>query len=145
MDDDPLMVLAKEAFSKYDINESGTIDQKELTAVLRSMGQNPTDSQVHDMINEVDVDGSGLIEFHEFVKFIVKMNMEGDRENEARECFRRFDCDGQGKIAAEDFRFVMKHLPVTVTDEEVEAMLREADKNGDGQLDLEEFKIMMGI
>jgi len=31
--------------------------------LLRSMGQNPTDSEVHDMINEVDVDGSGVVEF----------------------------------------------------------------------------------
>ena len=35
------------------------------------------------------MDGSGLVDFHEFVKFIVKLNTEGDRDNEARECFRR--------------------------------------------------------
>ena len=36
------------------------------------MGQNPTDSEVHDMINEVDVDGSGVVEFEEFVQFIAR-------------------------------------------------------------------------
>ncbi len=45
---------------------------QELTALLRSMGQNPTDSEVHDMINEVDVDGSGVVEFEEFVQFIAR-------------------------------------------------------------------------
>jgi len=34
--------------------------------VMRSLGQNPTDAEVQDMINEVDVDGSGAIEFPEF-------------------------------------------------------------------------------
>ena len=54
------------------------------------MGQNPTDSQVNDMINEVDVEGSGLIEFNEFVKFVIKLHSnEGDQDEEAREIFRR--------------------------------------------------------
>ena len=39
---------------------------KELSTVMRSLGQNPTDAEVQDMINEVDVDGSGAIEFPEF-------------------------------------------------------------------------------
>ena len=34
--------------------------------MMRSLGQNPTDAEVQDMINEVDVDGSGAIEFPEF-------------------------------------------------------------------------------
>jgi Ca2+-binding EF-hand superfamily protein len=39
---------------------------QELSTVMRSLGQNPTDAEVQDMINEVDVDGSGAIEFPEF-------------------------------------------------------------------------------
>ena len=48
-------------------------------------------SQVNDMINEVDCDGSGVVEFEEFVKFIYRLSMDtqGDRENEAKDCFRR--------------------------------------------------------
>ena len=39
---------------------------KELSTVMRSLGQNPTDAEVQDIINEVDVDGSGSMEFPEF-------------------------------------------------------------------------------
>ncbi len=58
------------------------------------MGHNPTDAEVHDMINEVDVDGSGVVEFEEFVTFIARLmkNMM-DPENEVRECYRR--CEAQ--------------------------------------------------
>ena len=46
---------------------------QELTSLLRTMGQNPTDSEVNDMINEVDVDGSGVLDFEEFVVFIKRL------------------------------------------------------------------------
>ena len=57
----------------------------------------------------------------------------------------RFDTDGTGKILVEDMRFVMKNLPVTVTDDEVDAMISEVDKDGNGEIDLDEFKLMMGL
>ena len=58
--------------------------------MLRSLGQNPTDSQVHDMINELDVEGTGLIQFNQFVKFMIKLRSnEGDEEEEVRQMFRR--------------------------------------------------------
>ena len=53
--------------------------------MMRSLGQNPTDAEVQDMINEVDVDGSGDMEFPEFCVMMVKKMQESDTENEARE------------------------------------------------------------
>ena len=38
---------------------------------------------------QVDVDGSGVVEFEEFVKFIGRLTLDGNRENDAQECFRR--------------------------------------------------------
>ena len=55
------------------------------------MGQNPTDSEVNDMINEVDVDGSGVLDFEEFLSFVKRLTRNrGDPENELREAFRRY-------------------------------------------------------
>ena len=54
------------------------------------MGQNPTDSEVNDMINEVDVDGSGVVEFEEFVNFFSRLMKNLNPQNEVREAFRRF-------------------------------------------------------
>ena len=49
----------KEAFSLFDKDGDGTITTKELGTVMRSLGQNPTEAELQDMINEVDQDGSG--------------------------------------------------------------------------------------
>ena len=63
---------------------------KELISVLRSLGQNPTDNQVQDMINQVDVEGTGRIEFSEFAKFLVILNNnQRDEEEETMQLFRR--------------------------------------------------------
>ena len=50
----------KEAFSLFDKNGDGTITVKELGIVMRAIGQNPTDAELQDMINEVDADGKTI-------------------------------------------------------------------------------------
>lgn len=49
-------------FELFDKNDDGTIKTKELGTVMRSLGQNPTEAELQDMINEVDGDGSGVID-----------------------------------------------------------------------------------
>ncbi|MBZ6376647.1 MAG: EF-hand domain-containing protein [Kocuria palustris] len=41
----------------------GQITTKELGTVMRSLGQNPSESELQDMINEVDADNNGTIDF----------------------------------------------------------------------------------
>lgn len=55
-----LLTEFKEAFSLFDKDGDGTITTKELGTVMRSLGQNPTEAELQDMINEVDADGEGL-------------------------------------------------------------------------------------
>ena len=56
----------REAFALFDKNGDGCINVVELGTVMRQIGQNPTDTELRDMINEVDVDGNGTLEFDEF-------------------------------------------------------------------------------
>ena len=50
----------KEAFSLFDKDGDGTVTTKELGTVMRSLGQNPTEAELQDMINEVDADGKRM-------------------------------------------------------------------------------------
>lgn len=50
----------------------GTITTKELGTVMRSLGQNPTEAELQDMINEVDADGNGTIDFPEFLNLMAR-------------------------------------------------------------------------
>ena len=62
----------KEAFSLFDKDGDGVITTKELGTVMRSLGQNPTEAELADMINEVDADGNGTIDFPEFLSMMAR-------------------------------------------------------------------------
>ena len=128
----------KEAFSLFDKDGDGTITTKELGTVMRSLGQNPTEAELMDMINEVDADGNGTIDFPEFLTMMARKMKDTDSEEEIVEAFKVFDKDGNGFISAAELRHVMTNLGEKLTDEEVDEMIREADVDGDGQINYEE-------
>ncbi|KAH0733743.1 hypothetical protein KY285_009450 [Solanum tuberosum] len=134
----------KEAFSLFDKDGDGCITTKELGTVMRSLGQNPTEAELQDMINEVDADGNGTIDFPEFLNLMARKMKDTDSEEELKEAFRVFDKDQNGFISAAELRHVMTNLGEKLTDEEVDEMIREADVDGDGQINYDEFvKVMM--
>lgn len=133
----------KEAFALFDKDGDGAITTKELGTVMRALGQNPTELELQEMISEVDTDGTGTIEFPEFLTMMARKMKDTDSEEEIREAFRVFDKDGNGFISAAELRHVMTNLGEKLTDEEVNEMIREADIDGDGQINYEEFVTMM--
>ena len=68
---------------------------------------------------------------------------EVNREAELREAFSLFDKDSNGLISAEELRLVMKNLGENQTDGEIGEMMREADTDGDGHINYDEFVKMM--
>ncbi|XP_060084086.1 calmodulin-A-like [Ylistrum balloti] len=129
----------KEAFSLFDKDGDGTITAKELGTVMRSLGQHPTESELRDMINEVDTEGNGTIDFPEFLSMMVRQLRDSTDDEELREAFKVFDKDGNGFISATELRHVMISLGEKLTEEEVDEMIKEADTNGDNQIDYEVF------
>jgi len=133
----------KRAFSKFDKGNSGLIKSKMLGNILRSLGMNPTEAELQDMINEVDKDGTGLLNFPNFLYMMAKKENDEEAEDEIREAFKVFDGDGNGFISRTELRHVMLNLGEQVSEEECDAMVDEADIDGDGCINYEEFYSMM--
>ena len=87
------------------------------------------------MINEVDADNNGTIDFPEFLTMMARKMKDTDSEEEIREAFKVFDRDNNGFISAAELRHVMTSIGEKLTDDEVDEMIREADQDGDGRID----------
>ena len=91
--------LAKrEAFDLFDADNSGVIDAKELKVVLRALGFEPTKEEIRKLIADADKDGSGTINFDEFIAIMQSKMGERDSREEMVKAFRLFDDDETGMI-----------------------------------------------
>ena len=133
----------KEAFQLFDRDGDGTISTDELGIVLRSIGQNPTDQEINEMIAEVDDDNNGYCEYDEFLLLMSKKINEGQMDEEMMEAFKTFDNTGKGYISKKDLARVLKHYNEILTEEEVTLMFNETDADKDGKINFKDFILMM--
>ncbi|XP_023338566.1 neo-calmodulin [Eurytemora carolleeae] len=133
----------KEMFQMFDKDGDGTISVKELGTVLRTLGLNPSEEEVEEMIEESDKDGSGSIDFQEFCGLMVNRDKQKETPDDIKQIFRVFDKDGNGYVSSSELKFVMSRLNVHFSDSELQEMVLEADLDGDGQINFNEFFAMM--
>ena len=111
--------------------------------MLRSIGQNPTEDEILNLVIEYDMNGDGTIDFDEFLEMMSKQSKDIDQTAEIREAFKIFDRDGNGYIDAKELKQVVTRMGQVLSASEADELMREADLNGDGKLDYDEFVKMM--
>ncbi len=109
----------KEAFLMFDKDGDGKITRKELDTVMKSLGQNPTENELNYLINEVDTDGNGTIDFQEFLNMMLDKIKVADHDEELKEAFKVFDKNNDGFISAIDLKHVLTCLGEQLTDGEI--------------------------
>ena len=133
----------KEAFSIFDKDGDGTITIHELSTVLQSLGQNPTEEELEEIIREVDIDGNGEVDFNEFTLLMSKRLKATEQEDNLQDAFNIFDESGNGEIVASNLFNVLSKLGENITLEEINEMIIQIDINGDGKIDYSEFVQLM--
>lgn len=131
----------KKSFHFFDKNDDGFIAVSEMERVMLALGENPTKAEIEVLVDEVDIDGNGQIDFNEFAAMMARRFFE--EEEEIRDAFRVLDRNEDGFITADELKYLMTNLGEKLTDAEVAEMLRDADKDGDGKINYEEFVSMM--
>ncbi|XP_055710544.1 uncharacterized protein LOC129806174 isoform X1 [Phlebotomus papatasi] len=133
----------KEAFDLFDTEASGFIDVKELKVAIRALGFEPKKEEIKKMVAEIDKDGTGKVSYDEFLQLMTVKMAEKDTREEIMKAFRLFDDDETGKISFKNLKRVAKELGENLTDEELREMLDEADLDGDGEVNQDEFLRIM--
>lgn len=141
---DQMTAALRDTFQAFDEDGDGTISPQEITSFLHTFGENLTHTQLDGIMRELDANRNGLIDFDEFVSLMsVRSKATGaplDEESDLREAFKVFDLDGNGTINAEELRSTMNSIRVYLTDEELDLMMQEADEDGNGVIDFQEFR-----
>ncbi|XP_013598373.1 PREDICTED: calcium-dependent protein kinase 5-like [Brassica oleracea var. oleracea] len=130
----------REMFQAMDTDNSGAITFDELKAGLRKYGSTLKDTEIHDLMEAADVDNSGTIDYSEFIAATIHLN-KLEREEHLVAAFQYFDKDGSGYITIDELQQAcVEH---SMTDVFLEDIIKEVDKNNDGQIDYGEFVEMM--
>ena len=134
------LVSYRDAFALIDRDSSGTISKEELTQLLQSLqGRKPTEAEIKYIMDKIDIDRSGTIEFDEFLSLMsrpelsptlssrstpkipsfngtsatataVETEVLDEDEDELIQAFKVFDKDGSGKISITELESVMKQI-----------------------------------
>merc|ERR1719192_1228330 len=94
-------------------------------------------------MNEVDTGSTGSFKFPNFLSMMLRKIDEINAEAEIREAFKVFDSNGNGFINRQELGYVMENLGENMDKEEIEFLINEIDLDGDGQINYEEFYVMM--
>jgi len=137
------LIKFREAFSLFDKDGDGTVSVRELESVMRTLGHQPTEAQLRDMIRDVDCDANGAIDFAEFVYLMCERIDSTD--GHLRFAFSVFDTDRTGKIYPRNLRQGFSILGQTFTEEQCAAMIRAAALNGEEFVRFRAFKEMMTV
>ncbi|XP_065655592.1 calmodulin-A isoform X2 [Hydra vulgaris] len=135
----------KDSFAMFDLNGDGKISMEELDVVMKNLGHETSKEEIDTCLKEIDSDLDGELSFQEFITLMTRKLSNKAVSQELKEVFDFFDEDGNGSISSDELRDIMLKFGEDLTEEEIAEMIVEADFNGDGNIDYQEFVKMMSF
>jgi len=163
----------RESFELFDADKKGSIDLHELKVLMRALGlqvsagsklrtvalfilkvQQVTTvkkpfwmqvkkAEVVKFVHELDPVNEGEVGMDLFMRLMAERYSARDPDEEVMKAFQLFDSEGIGSINIRSLKSIARELGETLTDEELQAMIDEFDKDQDGEINAEEFKYIM--
>ncbi len=132
-------------FDAFDSSGKGYIAYPDLKKAMKVLGFKVSKEQAKQLVRDMGTKHSGWLSFNEYLDVIIeKQGDSRDIYDEILQGFKMFDYDKSGRITLENLRQVCVDAGVKISKQEIEEMMLEADQNGDGYVDKEEFiKIML--
>ena len=131
----------KEAFKKFDRDGNGYIDASELFTTMKMMGSSATHEQVLEIIRSVDVDGSGTVEFEEFLIIMARRIITTEGEMELEQALLLFKPDESGRVPCVEIRTMLGGFgEQPLGPDELEELLRLVDPGGTGYCTVEALR-----
>jgi calmodulin len=139
------------AFKRFDTNNDNSIDRQELTQALSSNGLNFTKQEIDAIFKAADVNQSGTVDYEEFIALmcpsaamiVAKFRSQYKNMDDVIAAFKRFDRNNDGALDKAELSAALKSSGQSYSDVEVDAIFSLGDSDGDGEVSLQEFVVLM--
>jgi len=139
----------KQLFRAFDVNGDGMLTFEEMRIGIMKC-QDPKQSKAGvdflKLFEEIDTDGSGSVDYTEFLASSLD-RQRYEQEAVLWKAFKTFDVDGSGAISATELQQVLNQESVSKVMKkskmELDALVKEVDQDGDGEINFDEFINMM--
>ncbi|KRX01612.1 Protein kinase-like domain [Pseudocohnilembus persalinus] len=130
-------------FRQLDKNGDGVLTVDEIREGLSGVGSSTYD-EINKIISSIDTDGSGRVDYTEFIAATIERSLYM-KDEKLHMAFRMLDLNNDGKISKEELKTVLGNEQdfKNKGDEYWDSMIGEVDRNGDGEIDYNEFIEMM--
>jgi Ca2+-binding EF-hand superfamily protein len=125
----------QEMFNLFDLDKGGDVQRDELGPLMQALGITLEKNEMDQMFDQFDQDKSGAITFDEFWKYMKQRDTDPDPEELCKEIFDMIDEDKSGTVTNAEFKKMMDDLNSGLTQADIDALIKEIDKSGDGQID----------
>ncbi|CAD8168432.1 unnamed protein product [Paramecium pentaurelia] len=133
-----------EEFQKFDLNKDGQLTKQELLTVYTTMySSEQANQEVEAIFSKIDQNGSGRIDYQEFVLATIDQKKYFNREKLLM-LFQQIDRDHSGQLSKLEVKKLLRDMQVPK--EKLDQLSKQLDQDGDGQIAQEEFlQIMLSI
>jgi len=146
LNEDQIKAL-RDTFMALDGNGDGLLTAAEMKTGLAKAGLKEIPPDLQQILEDVDSDGSGVIDYTEFLAATLEKRLY-IQDDVCWSAFRMFDKNGDGKISQEELKAVLENDEVkdVAGAGHIAELMKEIDGNGDGVIDFDEFmKMMRGV
>merc|ERR1712093_191110 len=127
----------------FDTDGSGSIATGELRVAMKALGFEPKPGEIEKLIHSVDDDGDGEMDYDDFERMMERKILDKDQKDDLLKAFKLIDDDQTGNISLKNLKRVAKELGEAMTEEDLMEVIAESDKDGDGELSVDEFLAVM--
>jgi calcium-dependent protein kinase len=134
----------RDTFTALDKDGNGILTTREMKDGLEKAGLKEVPHDLQEILQDVDADGSGQIDYTEFLAATLDKRVY-KKEEVCWQAFGVFDLNGDGKISKEELRLVLENGDVksVAGADALAEIMQSVDSNGDGHIDFQEFMAMM--
>lgn len=137
------IIELKEIFKEIDVNNTGTISVDELKQSLVDAGIKMKTSQVRKIVQNLDYEENGEINYSEFLAATISLKDSKDADSLLWVLFKHFDIDNSDGITRENVSEALLKSGRRISKRDLDMIFKKHDKLKDGQISFEEFKEML--